>query len=172
MAIIIPYKGIYPKIAEDAFIASSAVIIGNVEVGSKASIWYGCVVRGDVNYIKIGAETNVQDGTVIHINRNDGPTIIGAGVTIGHMALLHACIVHDYAFIGMGAKVIDYSIVESEAMVAAGSLVSPKKVVKKGELWAGVPAKLFRRLSDDERKYIWTSKDNYVALAAEHKEVN
>jgi gamma-carbonic anhydrase len=172
MAIILPYKGTYPRIAGDAFIAANAVIIGDVEIGSKASIWYGCVVRGDVNHIKIGAETNIQDGTVIHVNRKDGPTIIGIGVTVGHMALLHACTIHDYGFIGMGAKVIDHAVVESEAMVAAGALIPPGKVVKKGELWAGVPAKLFRALSEEERKYIYVSKENYIALAAEHKEVN
>lgn len=169
MALILPYNGIYPKIAPDAFIAENAVIIGDVEIASGANIWYGCVLRGDVNYIRVGANTNIQDGTIVHVNRNAGPTIIGSGVTIGHLALLHACVVEDNSFIGMGAKVIDYAKVESESMVAAGSLVSPNKVVKKGELWAGLPAKFFRKLTPDEIAHIYVSRDNYVRLASEYK---
>lgn len=169
MATILPYNGVYPRIADDAFISPSAVIIGDVEIGAKASIWYGCVVRGDVNHIRIGEGTNIQDGTVIHVNRIDGPTIIGNGVTVGHMALLHACIIGDHAFIGMGARIIDYVHIESKAMVAAAALMSPRKVVKSGELWAGVPAKFFRSLTPEEIEYIWASEKNYINLAAEHR---
>lgn len=168
MPTILPYKGKYPKIAEDAFIAANAVIIGDVEIGSKASIWYGCVVRGDVNHIRIGEGTNIQDGTIIHVNRNDGPTIIGKGVTVGHLALLHACILHDHSFVGMGSKVIDNAVVETNGMVAAGALISPKKVVGRNQLWAGVPAKFFRELSQEEIDYIKISESNYIKLATEH----
>lgn len=168
MPVILPYKGKYPKIAEDAFIAANAVIIGDVEIGSKASIWYGCVVRGDVHHIRIGEGTNIQDGTVIHVNRNDGPTIIGKGVTVGHMALLHACILEDHCFVGMGSKVIDNAVVKTHGMVAAGALISPNKVVDSKQLWAGVPGKFFRELSQQEIDYIKISEDNYVKLASEH----
>jgi carbonic anhydrase/acetyltransferase-like protein (isoleucine patch superfamily) len=99
MAIISPYKNKMPKIASDAFIAQNAVIIGDVEIGSKSSVWYNCVIRGDVNYIRIGDETNIQDGTIIHVGTNNGPTIIGSGVTIGHKALIHACKIYDNSFI-------------------------------------------------------------------------
>lgn len=168
MPVILPYKGKYPKIAEDAFIAANAVIIGDVEIGSKASIWYGCVVRGDVHHIRIAEGTNIQDGTVIHVNRNDGPTIIGKGVTVGHMALLHACILEDHCFVGMGSKVIDNAVVKTHGMVAAGALISPNKVVESKQLWAGVPGKFFRELSQQEIDYIKISEDNYIKLASEH----
>jgi carbonic anhydrase/acetyltransferase-like protein (isoleucine patch superfamily) len=168
MPIILPYKDKYPKIADDAFIAENAVIIGDVEIGSKASIWYGCVVRGDVNYIRIGEGTNIQDGTIIHVHRNNGPTIIGKGVTVGHLALLHACILEDYSFIGMGAKIIDYCVVKTNAMVGAGSLLSPNKIVNSGELWMGVPAKFARLLTEKEIEHIKTSEQNYKVLASEY----
>jgi carbonic anhydrase/acetyltransferase-like protein (isoleucine patch superfamily) len=154
MAIIIPYNGKTPKIANDAFIAHNATIIGDVEIGSKSSIWFGCVLRGDVNYIRVGNNTNIQDGTIIHVSRYEGPTIIGNGITIGHQALLHACTLEDHCFIGMASQIIDKAIVESKAMVAAGSLVTPRKIVKTGELWAGIPAKLLRELKPEETEYI------------------
>ncbi len=172
MAIILPYKGKYPKIADDAFIAANAVIIGDVEIKSGASIWYNCVVRGDVHHIKIGEKTNIQDGTIIHVHRKDGPTIIGRGVTVGHLALLHACTLEDYSFVGMGAKVIDYARVEMHAMVAAGSLIAPRKVVKKGELWAGIPAKFLRPMTQEEIDYIPVSEANYYKLATEYLDID
>lgn len=172
MALILPYKNKFPKIAEDAFIAPNAVIIGDVEIGSKSSIWYGVVIRGDVHHVRIGNNTNIQDGTVIHVSRYEGPTIIGNGVTIGHQALLHACTLEDNSFVGMAAQVIDQAHVERHAMVAAGSLVSPRKIVKSGQLWAGVPAKLLRELKQEEIDYIKTSELNYMKLALEHIQIN
>ena len=169
MAIILPYKGKLPKIDPTAYIADNAVIIGDVEIGANASIWFGCVLRGDVNYIKIGDGTNIQDGTIVHVHRKDGPTIVGKGVTIGHMALLHACKLHDYSFIGMGAKIIDYTEVETNAMVAAGAVLSPRKVVKAGELWAGIPAKFLRKMTQEELDYIKISESNYIKLASEYR---
>jgi carbonic anhydrase/acetyltransferase-like protein (isoleucine patch superfamily) len=169
MAIIKPFNGIYPRIADDAFIADNAVIIGDVEIGPKASIWYGCVIRGDVNHIKIGAGSNIQDNSTIHVSRKDGPTIVGKGVTVGHKALLHACILEDYSFIGMGAVLLDGSIVETNGMLAAGALLTQKKVVARGELWAGSPAKFFRLLSQEEIDYIPISEANYIELSGIHK---
>lgn len=169
MAIILPYRDKFPKIAEDAFIAPNSIIIGDVEIGSKSSIWYNCVIRGDVNYIRIGSKTNIQDGTIVHVGTNDGPTVIGNGVTIGHKALIHACTLCDHSFIGMSATIMDYATVKSYSMVAAGALVSPKKIVEENELWAGVPAKFMRILTEAEKNYISISKNRYVNLGQEHK---
>jgi carbonic anhydrase/acetyltransferase-like protein (isoleucine patch superfamily) len=172
--IILPYKGILPKIAGDAFIAANAVVIGDVEIGPGASIWFGCVLRGDSNSIRVGARTNVQDGTVIHVNHErEGAagtrTVIGADVTIGHMALLHACTIEDGAFIGMKACIMDGVVVESGAMVAAGALVTPGKRIRKGELWAGSPAKLMRPLTEKEMAYFGYSAEHYCKVAASYR---
>ncbi len=168
MAIILPYKNKIPKIAKDAFIAQNAVVIGDVEIGNKSSIWFNCVIRGDVNYIRIGDETNIQDGTIIHVGTNNGPTIIGSGVTIGHKALIHACKIYDNSFIGMNSTIMDYTVVKSYSMVAAGALVTNNKTIKENELWAGIPAKLMRVLKKEEINYITISKKRYVNLAKEY----
>ena len=174
-ALIRPHRGVTPKIAASAFLAETAVVIGNVEIGENASIWYGCVLRGDDNTIRVGARTNIQDGTIVHINHErEGAagtkTFIGSGVTIGHMALIHACTLEDGCFIGMRACVMDGAVVESGAMVAAGALVTPGKRVKHGELWAGSPAKLMRKLTDAELKYFAYTAQHYVELAASYME--
>lgn len=164
----IPYNGIYPKISAEAFVAPSADIIGDVEIGSGSGIWFNCVLRGDVAQIRVGNRTNIQDGTVIHVTRNGHPTLIGSGITIGHKALLHACKLEDSCFIGMGATVMDDALVESGAMVAAGALVTPGKTVKKGQIWAGNPAKYFRDLSEKEAAFIAISENNYAIHAEEY----
>jgi carbonic anhydrase/acetyltransferase-like protein (isoleucine patch superfamily) len=174
-ALILPHGGITPRIAADAFIAETAVIIGDVEIGAGASIWYGCVLRGDANSIRIGARTNIQDGTIIHVNHErEGAagtkTAIGAGVTVGHMALIHACTVEDGGFIGMKACLMDGVVVESGAMVAAGALVTPGKRVKRGELWAGSPAKPMRPLTDKELAYFAYSAQHYAELAQSYRQ--
>jgi carbonic anhydrase/acetyltransferase-like protein (isoleucine patch superfamily) len=175
---ILPFEGVWPKIAEDAFIAETAVVIGDVEIGPGSSIWYGCVVRGDVNRIRIGARTNIQDGTILHVNhdpegsyRETGggmPTHIGDDVTVGHMALLHACTIETGGFVGMRAVVMDQATVEGGAMIAAGALVTPNKRVPAGELWSGSPAKKMRDLTQQERDYIPYSAQNYARLAADY----
>jgi carbonic anhydrase/acetyltransferase-like protein (isoleucine patch superfamily) len=169
-ALILPHNGITPKIAPDAFVAETAVIIGDVEIASGASIWYGCVLRGDANSIRIGARTNIQDGTVIHVNHErEGAagtrTVIGADITVGHMALLHACTLEDGSFVGMKACVMDGAVVETGAMVAAGALVTPGKRVKRGELWAGSPAKPMRPLTAAEAEMFQWTVDHYVERA-------
>ena len=158
-----------PKIAPDAFIAPNAVIIGDVEIGSKTNVWFNCVIRGDVNTIRIGERTNIQDGTIIHVTRKTGPTKIGSGVTIGHMVLLHACTLEDNSFIGMQSTIMDGAIVESGGMVAAGAIVTPGKRIPSGQIWAGNPAKYFRDLKPAEAEFIKTSENNYVMLAEEYK---
>lgn len=163
------YRGISPTIHESAFVAPGVVLTGNVTIGAESNIWFGCIIRGDVHSVTIGARTNIQDGTVIHVTRGDGPTKIGNGSTIGHRALLHACTLEDDCFIGMGAILLDNVVVESGAMVAAGAMVPPGKRVKKGEIWAGNPAKFFRGLSQQEADFIAVSAQNYVDLSKEYK---
>jgi carbonic anhydrase/acetyltransferase-like protein (isoleucine patch superfamily) len=157
-----------PVIHPNAFIAAGAVIIGDVEIGAYSSVWFGCVVRGDVNIIRIGERTNIQDGTIIHVTRKTSPTHIGSGITIGHLALLHACTLEDDCFIGMGAKILDDAVVESGAMVAAGALVTPRKRIPSGQLWGGNPAKFMRELSEADRAFFPISADNYVRLGQEY----
>lgn len=169
------YAGIMPKIATDAFIAETATVIGQVEIGSGSSIWYGCVLRGDSNVIRIGARTNIQDGTIIHVNHErEGAagtkTTIGDDITVGHMALLHACTLEDGCFIGMKACIMDGVVVEGGAMVAAGALVTPGKRVKRGELWAGSPAKFMRALTEKEIAYFAYSAAHYAELAASYRQ--
>lgn len=162
------YRGVVPTIGERSFIAPSADVIGDVVIGDDAGIWYGVVVRGDVHHIRIGSRTNIQDGTIIHVWRDDGPTIIGSNVTVGHQALLHACVLEDSCFIGMGATVMDKATVEEGGMVAAGALVTPGKVVRAGQIWAGNPAKYFRDMTDEEKAFIAISAQNYVELKDEY----
>ncbi len=172
MAKIIPFCGVYPRIAPDVFIAEGAVIIGDVEIGPESSVWFGSVLRGDINAIRIGRRTNIQDGTVIHVEsdktgadyRQSGggsPTIIGDGVTVGHMALLHACVLEDYSFVGMRAVAMDRSVVSSGAMLAAGAILTSDKVVPANQIWAGSPARLFRDIPVESQKSIRQSADNY-----------
>jgi carbonic anhydrase/acetyltransferase-like protein (isoleucine patch superfamily) len=176
---IIAYKGIKPAIDSTCFIAQNAVISGDVKIGKNVGIWYGCVLRGDVSRIEIGENSNIQDGTTIHGTRANhaqnktgsepANTIIGKNVTVGHNCIIHAGTIEDEAFVGMGSVMMDLSRVETHGMLAAGSVLSPKKVVKSGELWAGVPAKFFRMLTQEEIDYIKTSADNYRILAMEYK---
>lgn len=167
--VILPYKGIMPQISADAFIAPGAVIIGDVVIGAHTNVWFGCVIRGDVNTIRIGERTNIQDGTIVHVTRKTGPTTIGSGITIGHQAVIHACTLEDDCFIGMSATIMDGVVVKSGGMIAAGALVTPGKTVPGGEIWAGNPAKLFRPLTQAEKDFIPVSARNYVELAKEYK---
>jgi len=164
-----PFQHIHPVIAEDAFIADGAVIIGDVHIGSQSNVWFGCVLRGDVDIIRIGARTNIQDGTVIHVTRETGPTHIGSGVTIGHCALLHACTLEDDCFIGMRATIMDGAVVERGAWVAAGALVTPNKRIPSGQIWAGNPARYLRDLTPEETAFIPTSSQNYITLSTSYK---
>ncbi len=162
---VLPYKGITPAIATTAFVAHDAVVIGKVDIGEDSSVWFGCVARGDVHSIHIGARTNIQDGSVIHVTTGGNGTWIGDDVTVGHMVLLHDCRVESGAFIGMGAKLLDGVVVENGAMVAAGALVTPGKRVPAGELWAGSPAKFMRKLTPQDLEGFKKSADHYVQLA-------
>ena len=175
---ILPYRGILPSIDPSAFIAHNAIISGDTTIGKNVGIWYGCVIRGDVSYIKIGDNTNIQDNSTIHVTRPNhlanktgeagAPTIIGSGVTVGHNAIIHACIIEDNAFVGMGSVVMDLARIEEFSMLAAGAVLTPGKVIKTGQLWVGNPAKYFRDLTDAEKNYIKISASNYAELALEY----
>jgi carbonic anhydrase/acetyltransferase-like protein (isoleucine patch superfamily) len=175
--LLLPFHNFQPRIAVGAFIAQTAVVIGDVEIGEDCGIWYGCVLRGDGNVIRIGPRTNIQDGTVIHVNHEtDGgrgksgfACNIGADVTIGHMALVHACTLEDGSFVGMKACVMDGAVVETGGMVAAGALLTPGKRVRKGELWAGSPAKLMRPLTSAETEMFQWTVEHYVERARTYR---
>jgi carbonic anhydrase/acetyltransferase-like protein (isoleucine patch superfamily) len=166
--LILPYRGIFPRIADSAFIAPNAAVIGDVEIGPDSGIWFGCILRGDVYDIKVGARTNLQDGTIVHVSKGHRGTWIGSDVTVGHGAIIHACTLEDGAFVGMRATILDDATVEGGAMVAAGALVGPGKRATRGYLWAGVPAKPVRELSDDEKAMMDKTAPHYAELAREY----
>jgi len=166
--IILPYRGIVPQIDATAFIAPGAVVIGDVVIGPETSIWFGCVIRGDVNIIRIGARTNIQDGTIIHVASMGNGTHIGNDVTIGHCVLLHECQLEDHAFVGMKSTVMDGARIESYAMLAAGALLPPRKIIPTGQLWAGIPAKFLREIQEQDRAEFDQRVHEYVALAKEY----
>jgi carbonic anhydrase/acetyltransferase-like protein (isoleucine patch superfamily) len=139
-----------PQIADDVFIAPGAHVIGKVSIGAGSSIWFNCVLRGDVGRISVGERTNVQDGTIVHVTGGRFDTHIGDDVLIGHACIIHGCRLENHAFVGMGVIVLDGAVVEADAMLAAGALLTPGKVVKSGELWAGRPAKFLRSLTAAE----------------------
>ena len=167
---ILPYRGVWPKIGKRVYIAPTAAVVGRVEICEDANIWFGCSVRADDNTVFIGVGANVQDGTVIHTDGGaDGiATHIGNHVTIGHLALLHGCHLEDRTFIGMQATVMDGAVVESDAMVAAGALVTQGKRVPAGELWAGRPAKKMRDLAPEEITRLNGYAPHYVELAGDY----
>ena len=144
--------GVSPRIAPDAWVAPTAVVIGDVELGACSSIWFNCVVRGDTNRIRIGARTNIQDASILHVNPGDGMAcLIGDDVTVGHMAIVHAARLHDRAFVAMAAVVLDQAEIEPGGVLAAGGVLTPGKRIGPNEMWAGTPAKLVRVLSEEER---------------------
>ena len=165
------FQGVSPVLGEGTYVDEAATVIGDVVLGDDVSIWPGTVVRGDVNYIRIGARTNVQDGTIIHVT-HDGPygkpggfaTVIGEDVTIGHAAVIHACVIEDACLVGMGATVLDGAIIRKHGFVGAGAVIPPGKIVESGELWLGNPAKCVRRLSEKEIEQLYYSAKHYVRL--------
>ena len=172
---IISYKGIFPDLEKNVFLASGSRVIGKVYIGSESSVWYNCVIRGDVNYIRIGKKTNIQDGSIIHVSSSGFsatggkgcPTLIGNNVTIGHNATIHACTINDYSLVGMGSIILDGSVIEEMSFVAAGSLVPPGTQIGKEELWAGNPARFKRKINEKERKLIINTPDTYSLLREE-----
>ena len=152
-----------------AFIAPTAILIGDVTVGEGSSVWFHCVLRGDTNHIRVGARCNIQDGTIVHVNAGNFPTLIGDDVTVGHAAILHACTLHDRAFVGMGATVLDGAVIEQAGMLGAGGMLTPGKRIGRQELWMGAPAKLARLMSDAERAKFDENAVHYAALATHYR---
>lgn len=163
------FRGVAPKIADDVFLAPGAQVIGDVEIGAGSSVWFNSVLRGDVCHIRIGRRSNLQDGTVVHVTTDRFPTLVGDDVLIGHHVTLHGCEIQDWGFVGMNAVIMDQCVVETGAMVAAGAFLPPGKVARKGELWAGWPAKCVRELTDQERRMIENGAPHYAELAAEYR---
>ncbi|MCH8556912.1 MAG: gamma carbonic anhydrase family protein [Balneolia bacterium] len=161
-----------PVYNETNFIAPSADIIGDVELGEESSVWFNTTIRGDVNFIKIGKRSNIQDNSCVHVMNQDGPTHIGDQVTIGHSAMIHGCTIHDRVLIGMKATVMDKAVVESDCIIAAGSLVAPGKVMPSGWLCMGSPAKPVRKLTEEEIKSITEYSDNYVKYSRTYLRVD
>lgn len=166
---IFPYKGTSPKIAESALILSGAKIIGDVTIGKDASVWFNTVIRGDVNFVKIGNRTNIQDNTCIHVTDGGSPTIIGDDVTVGHSATIHACTIKDRALIGMGAIILDDAIIGEDSIVAAGSVITPGKEFPPRSMIMGSPAKVKRELTDKEVARLKDSADHYVEISQGYK---
>lgn len=169
-------RGKEPRIHPSAYIAPGCRIIGDVEIGPEASIWYNCVIRGDVNRIVIGARSNIQDGTVIHCDSPDPrhpagfPTLIGDDVLVGHMVMLHGCTLENRAFVGLGAVVMNAAVIESDGMLAAGALLTPGKRIGARQLWGGRPAVYMRELTDQALVEMQLGVAHYVANGRAHSE--
>jgi carbonic anhydrase/acetyltransferase-like protein (isoleucine patch superfamily) len=164
--VILPFKGVSPTIGPNVFIAPTAAVIGDVVIGENSSLWFGVTARGDVHEIRIGANTNIQDGSVLHVTGGKFGCYVGSNVTIGHGAIIHACRLEDWAFIGMGAIILDGAVVEGQSMVAAGAVVTPGKRVPRGELWAGNPAKKLKDLTEQDLAGFAFSAPHYAELSA------
>ena len=166
-----PFQDILPRLGQRVYVDPAASVIGDVRLGDDVSIWPGAVVRGDVNCIRVGDRSNLQDGCIVHVT-HDGPfgpdgglaTVIGADVTIGHGAIVHACVIEDACLIGMGSNILDGAVVRKHGFVGAGAVIAPGKIVGSGELWLGNPARCVRKLSEAEIEQLYYSAGHYVRL--------
>ncbi|MDZ4746523.1 MAG: gamma carbonic anhydrase family protein [bacterium] len=166
---ILEYGGFTPLIHESVFVAHGAVILGDVQIGKDSSVWFNTVIRGDVHWIRIGERTNIQDLTMLHTTHKKHPLSIGNDVTVGHCAMLHGCTINDFALIGMHATVLDKAVVEKYSMVAAGAVVLEGFTVPEGTLVAGVPARVVRELTDEDRTKLEQSAQNYINYVASYR---
>lgn len=162
MALILPVKGVYPKIDENCFIAENATITGDVEIGKQCSVWFNAVIRGDVNSIKIGNKTNIQDGAIIHCTYEKAATVIGNNVSIGHRAIVHGCTVEDNSLVGMGAIVMDHAVVQKNCIIAAGAVVLENTICESGYIYAGIPARKVKQLTQEQIEGLKKTANNYV----------
>lgn len=165
-----PFNDILPRVHESVFIADDAIVIGDVEIGEDSSVWFGSILRGDVNYIRIGARTNIQDGTVIHVSSRTHPTTLEDEITVGHRVTLHGCHVESGCLIGIGAILMDGVRVGPQSLVGAGSLLTPGTQIPPRSLVLGSPARVKRELTDDEVAFLDRSWRNYVELKARYSE--
>lgn len=159
---VLPYRGKFPRLGSRVFLAPTAYVSGDIEIGDDSSLWFHTVARADVHWIRIGARTNVQDGALLHVTHERFPLRIGSGVVIGHQAVVHGCTLEDGCLVGIGARVLDGAVVESEAQVGAGALVPPGMRIPAGRLALGVPARVVRPLSEEERREIREIAERYV----------
>ncbi len=165
---VLGYKGKYPKIGKGVFIAPNATVIGDVEVGDDSSVWFGVVLRGDVNYIRIGKCSSIQDGSVVHVTRRTHPTVVGNYVTVGHSVKLHGCAIRDCCLIGIGAIILDGAVINENSIVAAGALVPPGKEFPPRSLIMGFPAKVVKELTDEEVEGLREHAERYVMYKNEY----
>lgn len=161
MALILPVKNVFPEIGTNCFLAENSTIVGDVVIGNNCSVWFNAVIRGDVNYIRIGNNTNIQDGAVIHCTYQKAATEIGNNVSIGHNALVHGCTLYDHVLIGMGAIVMDHAIVNEYCIIAAGAIVLENTVCEAGYLYAGIPARKIKPLTDQQIEMLNKLPENY-----------
>ncbi len=161
MTLILPVKNVYPEIGSNCFLAENCTIVGDVVIGDNCSVWFNAVIRGDVNYIRIGNNTNIQDGAVIHCTYQKAATEIGNNVSIGHNALVHGCKLHDHVLIGMGAIVMDHAIVNEYCIIAAGAIILENMVCEFGFLYAGIPARKIKPLTDQQMEMLSKLPENY-----------
>ncbi|SDM24769.1 Carbonic anhydrase or acetyltransferase, isoleucine patch superfamily [Daejeonella rubra] len=161
MPLLLPVKGVYPAMGKNCFLAENSTIVGDVTMGDHCSVWFNAVIRGDVNYITIGDNTNIQDGAVIHCTYLKAATIIGSNVSIGHNALVHGCTLQDHVLIGMGAIVMDHAIVEEFCIIAAGAIVLENTVCESGFLYAGIPARKIKPLTEEQIALLKKLPENY-----------
>jgi carbonic anhydrase/acetyltransferase-like protein (isoleucine patch superfamily) len=169
---ILPYQNIYPKIHTSVVVAEGAHIIGDVEIGKDSSVWFNTVIRGDVNFIRIGERTNIQDLTMVHVTYKKYPTFIGNDISIGHSAVIHGCRINDFVVIGMGAVILDDALINNYTFIAAGSVVKEKFIVPEGTLAAGVPAKIVRDLKPEEIEKIKQNAKNYLYYIEQYRKYN
>lgn len=167
---ILNYKGIKPQFGHRVFVASGCCLAGEITAGDDVSFWFNVSARGDVNYIKIGDRTNIQDNAVIHVTHGGNPTIIGKDVTVGHGAIIHAATIKDLCLIGMGSILLDGAVIPKYSLIAAGSVVSPGSTFPDGSLILGSPAKTVRKLTEKEIKYIHWSAEHYINLARNYED--
>ncbi len=166
---VYPFQGRWPTLGARVFLAPGAHLVGDITVGDDVSFWFHTAARGDVNWIKIGARTNIQDGTVLHVAHERHPLAIGEGVVVGHQAVIHGCTIEDGALIGIGARVLDGAVVERGAQVGAGAVVAPGHRVPAGHLALGIPARVARPLTEEETRRIADTVDRYAALKEQYR---
>ena len=169
MALIKKVRGKTPRYGKDCFFADNATIVGDVEMGDNCTVWFNAVVRGDVHYIKIGNDTNIQDGAIIHCTYEKAPTTIGNKVSIAHNAIVHGCFVEDEVLIGMGAIIMDHAHIGKGAVIAAGAIILPNTKVPPGTVWAGVPAKQMKETGPEMKEVILRTARNYPMYASWYK---
>src|SRR5690554_2677414 len=166
MALVLPVKGVHPVIPDDCFLAPNATVVGDVVFGEKCSVWFNAVVRGDVHYIRVGDYCNIQDGAIIHCTYEKAATEIGDFVNIGHQAMVHGCTVQNHVLIGMGAIVMDHALVEDYVIIAAGAVVLEKTRCESCYIYAGVPARKIKPITDEQRAMLEQLPHNYVMYAS------